>query len=338
MNAYSLYTFQDKDLDFFAAICLQNDGRGFSIGGCRFIEYPSHDAVIQEAIQLSKAMSYKSAISGLSHNGGKAVIKKSKSNKNIDRKLVLKKFAECVHSLEGHYITTVDSGTDQSDMSIIKNYTPFVTGFLENTIENDPAIFTALGVFSGIQAAVKIIFGYEKLVGLHIAIQGVGHAGYQLAKLLYAAGARLTICDTDPIAITRCVKEFNAAVVAPSEIYTIHCDVFAPCALGQILNTNTISLLNTRIIAGAANNQLVSTVLAESIADRKILYIPDYLINAGGLIYLSLRQENKTNDFIIDAIKKIAGRIFLFNQQAEREEKTLLSIVDANAKTILNTA
>ena len=338
MNPYQVYTFQDKDLDFFAAICLQNDGRGFSIGGCRFIDYLSEDAAIEEAIQLSKAMSYKSAISGLSHNGGKAVIKKSKSNKNIDRRLILKKFAECVHSLEGHYITTVDSGTDQSDMSIIKKYTPFVTGFLEKDSENDPAIFTALGVFSGIQAAVKIIFGYEKLEGLHSAIQGVGHAGYQLAKLLYAAGARLTICDTDPIAVARCVKEFKVTVVDPSDIYAIRCDVFAPCALGQILNTHTIPLLKTKIIAGAANNQLASYLLIERIAEKKILYIPDYLINAGGLIYLSLRQENKDDAFIRQEIKKISDRIFLLNQQAERENKTLLTVVDSNARILLNTA
>jgi leucine dehydrogenase len=238
--------------------------------------------------------------------------------------------------LNGKYITTIDSGTTQADMSIIKKYTPFVTGYPEETsIENDPSIFTALGVFKGIQSAVTLAYGHGDLAGLHVAIQGVGHVGYLLAKLLHQAGVRLTVCDTHQNRALLCAKEYDANVVEPAAIYAIPCDIFSPCALGQILNPLTIPQLKTKIIAGAANDQLSSPDQAKTLAKRGIFYVPDYLINAGGLIHLSLQRQNKTQHEITEAVADIAQRILKLGIQARLRKKTLFEITEETAVALL---
>jgi len=332
-NTSELHIFQDKSLDFCAIICLQQYGRGPALGGCRMLSYASMDVAVQEAIRLAKAMSYKAALSELPHDGGKAVIMRSANN--IDRHAVLKRFAECVNSLNGKYITTIDSGTSQADMSTLKKHTSFVTGYLagDNT-ENDPSISTALGIFKGMQAAVKLTYGHDNLAELPIAIQGVGNVGYHLAKLLYQAGAQLTICDINQSRALQCAAECAATVVAPSAIYAVPCVIFSPCALGQILNSLTVPQLKARIIAGAANDQLSSPDQADALAARGILYVPDYLINAGGLIHLSLQQ--KTPQYIPREIARIAQRIFTLAEEAKLQQKTLFAMAEAMAEVRLS--
>lgn len=325
-----LHFFQDKALDFYAIICLQKNGRGPALGGCRMMAYSSLDAAMQEAMRLAKAMSHKAILSGLPHDGGKAVI--IQSDKPQDRAKVLKKFAECVHSLGGKYITTIDSGTSQADMSLIKNHTPYVTGCFDEEEENNPSYYTALGVFEGIKAAVKIIHHHENLAGMHVALQGVGNVGYLLAKFLHAAGASLTVCDIDQRLVQRCVAEFNANVATPSAIYNVDCDIFAPCALGQILNPHTVPQLKAYIIAGAANDQLQSCSIADALAARNILYIPDYVINAGGLIHLSLQRDNKPKTVIRQDVMRIHERILHLAEQARVQNKTLFAVAEAVAE------
>lgn len=333
-NTSELHIFQDNVLDFCAIICLQQYGRGPALGGCRMLSYASIDAAAQEATRLAKAMSYKAALSELPHDGGKAVI--MCSAKNIDRHAVLKRFAECVNSLNGKYITTIDSGTSQADMSILKNHTAFVTGYLaDDNTENNPSISTALGVFKGMQAAVKLTYGHDDLVGLPIAIQGVGNVGYHLAKLLYQAGAELTICDTQQSRAAQCAEECAATVVAPSAIYAVPCAIFSPCALGQTLNPVTLPQLKAKIIAGAANDQLSSPDQAKALAERDILYIPDYVINAGGLIHLSLQQQNKNEQYITQEVARIAQRIVTLAEQAASQQKTLFVMAERMAEAIL---
>lgn len=331
-NTSELHIFQDKSLDFCAIICLQQYGRGPALGGCRMLSYASMDAAVQEATRLARAMSYKAALSELPHDGGKAVIMRSAHNK--DRHAVLKRFAECVNSLHGKYITTIDSGTSQADMSILKEHTAFVTGYLaeDNTI-NDPSISTALGIFQGMQAAVKLTYGQDNLAGLPIAIQGVGNVGRYLAKLLYQAGAQLTICDINQSRAQQCAAACAATVVAPDAIYRVPCAIFSPCALGQILNPLTVPQLQARIIAGAANDQLASPDQADALAARGILYIPDYLINAGGLIHLSLQQ--KAPHAIAREIARIAQRIFTLAEQAKLQQKTLFALAELTAEAML---
>ncbi len=309
MEDYSeLHIFQDKQIDFFAAICLHTHGKGPAIGGCRFISYASKEDAIQDAIRLSNAMSYKSAISELPHDGGKAVIMLPKNN--YDRALFLKKFAECVDSLHGKYITTVDSGTTQEDMTIIHKYTSHVIGYLTGTdADSNPSDFTALGVYTGIKAAVKLKYEKNSLQGLHVAIQGVGSVGYRLAKLLHADGVLLTLTDTDIEHAKRVATELGANFVEPDHIYSIACDIFSPCALGRIINPNTILQLKTKIIAGAANDQLANDAMSDVLNQKDILYLPDYLLNAGGLIHLAMQMQGKNTFAIENEVKKIGDRI-----------------------------
>ncbi len=333
-NRSELHIFQDKSLDFCAVISLKQYGRGPAIGGCRMLSYPTLDAAITDANRLAHAMSYKAAISQLPHDGGKAVI--MRSTQHIDHAAILKRFSECVDSLNGRYITTIDSGTSQADMSIIKKYTPYVTGYLEEDLsDNNPSVSTALGIFKGIQAAVKLLDGRDNLAGLHVAIQGVGSVGYFLAKHLYLAGAKLTVCDIDPTRAQRCSEEFNATIVEPSAIYAVFCDVFAPCALGQIINPLTLSQFKTKIIAGAANDQLSSPEIAKQLSQRNILYVPDYLINAGGLIHLSLQQENKNHDIITEHVECIADRILNLAFTARQQQKTLYEMTEIEVERFL---
>ena len=325
-----LHIFQDKSLDFCAIISLKKYERGPALGGCRFLSYPSLEAAIKDAERLAHAMSYKAAMSDLPHDGGKAVI--IRSQRSIDHTSILKRFAECVGSLKGRYITTIDSGTTQADMSIIKNHTSYVTGILE---EDDPSVSTALGVFTGIQAAVKLLNGRDNLAGLHVAIQGAGSVGYLLADSLHQAGARLTVCDIDPVRAERCKNEFNATIVDPAAIYAVPCDIFAPCALGQIINPLTLMQFNTKIIAGAANDQLATCELAYELAKRGILYVPDYLINAGGLIQLALQRQNKNRTVITERVVQIGERILHLAVAAKQQQMTLFAMTEKMAERAL---
>ncbi len=333
-NISELHIFEDKSLDFCAIISLKKYGRGPALGGCRMLSYSSVDAAIAEANRLAHAMSYKAALSQLPHDGGKAII--MRSTQSVDHTAVLKRFAECVHSLNGNYITTLDSGTSQSDMSIIKKYTPYVAGYLEEDhSDNNPSVSTAFGIFEGIQAAVKLIYGHDQLTGLRVAIQGVGHVGYYLAKYLYQAGAELIVCDINPVKAKRCAKEFNATIIKePSAIYAVPCDIFSPCALGQIINLLTLPQFKTKMIAGAANDQLSSPTMAKELAQRDIFYVPDYLINAGGLIHLSLeRQHNK--QIITEHVARIAERIVSLALTAKQQGKSLFEVTEGMAEECL---
>ncbi len=329
-----LHIFQDKKNDFFAAICLHTHGKGPAIGGCRFIQYASQHDAIQDAIRLSNAMSYKSAISELAHDGGKAVIILPKNH--FDRALFLKKFAECVDALRGKYITTVDSGTSQADMTIINQYTPYVIGYLTGTdADSNPSDSTALGVYTGIKAAVKLKYDKNSLEGLHIAIQGVGSVGYRLAKLLHADGALLTVTDTAKEHAKLVAAEFHANYVEPDHIYSIACDVFSPCALGRVINQDTIPQLKTNIIAGAANDQLVNDEMADVLNQKGILYLPDYLLNAGGLIHLALQMQGKNNISIENEVKKIGDRIYRMAATAKAGGLALFQVVQEAAKHMI---
>ena len=237
-----------------AIVAIHNLKRGPAIGGCRLIHYNSTDDALEDALRLGYMMSYKAAISNLNHGGAKAVLIKPKIIK--DRKAYFEAFADFVHELGGRYITAVDSGTNEKDMDIIAARTPFVTCTTASGTGGDPSPQTALGVRRGIEAAVKFKLGRDTLEDVHVAIQGAGHVGYYLAKELKERGAKLTICDVNQLNLQRIVDEFGAEVCSPENIYSVSADVFAPCALGAVLNLHTIKKLKVSIVAGSANNQL----------------------------------------------------------------------------------
>lgn len=268
-----------------AIVAIHNLKLGPAIGGCRFVPYHTADDAIEDALRLGYMMSYKAAISNLPHGGAKAVIIKPKVIK--DRGALLRAFGDFVNDLGGRYITAMDSGTSESDMDIISERTQFVTCTSASGAGGDPSPTTAFGVRRGIEAAVKYKFGRSDIEGVHVAIQGAGHVGYYLAKELHALGARITVCDINPKSVQRCVEEFNATECSINDIYDIEADVFAPCALGAILNVDTIKRLRVPIVAGSANNQLAHHKHGALLHERGILYAPDFVVNAGGLIYVA---------------------------------------------------
>lgn len=283
----------DKSTGLKAIVAIHDSRLGPALGGCRFIEYDTDEAAYIDALRLARGMTYKAALAGLAHGGGKSVLIRPKQR--FDRVALFRAFGRFIENLRGHYITAEDSGTGLEDMEIIRTQTKHVTGIdPSHGGSGDPSPFTALGVRRGIEAAVKFKLGRNSLEGVHIAVQGVGHVGYYLCKELHAAGAKLTVADVDKLKSERAQREFGASVVDIDDVAKVHCDVFAPCALGAGLNDDTIPHLHARIVAGAANNQLAEPRHGDDLHARGILYAPDYAINAGGLV--NVAQEVKGYD------------------------------------------
>lgn len=284
----------DKASGLRAIIAIHNTRLGPALGGCRFMSYSSDDDAIDDVIRLARGMSYKAAIANVPQGGGKAVL--LRPLEPFDRQDLFQAFGRFIQDLGGRYITAVDSGSLISDMDEVARQTPYVSG--TSSDGHDPSPVTALGVYAGICAAVRHQLKRDSVNGLHIAVQGVGNVGYALAALLHRDGARLTVSDTNAQRVQRCVDEFAATAVATDEIYRVDCDVFAPCGLGGILNEKTIPQLRCTIVAGAANNQLSSDIQGNVLHRRGILYAPDYVINAGGLIQVSLGYLKKPDSEI----------------------------------------
>ena len=264
-----------------AIVAIHSTKRGPALGGCRLIEYSSIGAALNDAIRLGYGMSYKAAINNLPLGGGKAVLLKPKKIPN--RKAYFTAFGKFVETLNGQYITAVDSGTSIADMDIVATQTRYVTGI--SSAGGDPSPLTALGVRRGIEAAVKFKLNKDNLKDIRVAIQGMGRVGYSLCKELIALGAKIIACDVDQVAMKKYAQELNIKMVSPDNIYDVDCDVFSPCALGGSLNETTIPRLTAAIVAGSANNQLEKPEQGEMLHLRNVLYAPDYAINAGGLIF-----------------------------------------------------
>lgn len=268
-----------------AIIAVHNTRLGRALGGCRMWPYASDDEALTDVLRLSRGMTYKAALAGLPQGGGKSVIIGDPRHQKTPA--LMQAMGRFVDSFGGTYVVAEDSGTGVEDMRLMAAVTRHVGGLNDDVgggHNGDPSPSTALGVFIGIRAAVRFALEREALPGLRVAIQGVGNVGYRLARLLHEAGARLWVSDLHPPAVERCVAEFGATAVSSSAIHEQDVDVFSPCALGAILNERTIPQIRARIVAGAANNQLDKPQHDHLLAQRGILYCPDYVINAGGVI------------------------------------------------------
>lgn len=321
----------DHDTQLFAIIAIHNLKRGPALGGCRWRHYENTGDAIYDALRLARGMTFKSAISHLPHGGGKAVILRPKEPIR-DKEKYFASFAEFINELNGTYITAADSGTTVEEMDIISKYTKYVTS---TTKIGNPAIYTAHGVLRGIQAAVKFKLKKDSLKGLHITIQGVGQVGYLLAKSCHELGATLTVSDITPELTERCKKELNATVVPPDRIHTIKSDVYAPCALGAILNHRTISDLQSPIIVGSANNQLAEMSDGHLLHRLGILYAPDYVANAGGVIQASAKYYDKSEGTLIKNIDGIYDTLMTIFERSEKTHKSTSDIADELALEIL---
>jgi leucine dehydrogenase len=291
-----------------AIIAIHNTQLGPSLGGTRLWNYGSLDEAMTDALRLSRGMTYKAAISGLHLGGGKAVIIADPSMKNEG---FWRRYGKFVHSLGGKYYTAEDVNTSTADMEHIALETPYVTGkpeFMGGS--GDPSPFTAYGVFVGIKACAKKIFGSENLEGKKILVQGIGHVGSYLVEHLSKAGAVVLVSDINKESVARICTEFGATAVDNDKIFDTEMDIYAPCALGATLNTESIAKLKCKIVAGAANNQLLDDVLhGKELSDRNILYAPDFLINAGGLMNVAAELGTYNKDKVFQNVETIYNRL-----------------------------
>lgn len=318
----------DPETGMKAIIAIHSTKLGPALGGCRFIPYPDTLSALYDAMRLARGMSSKAALVNLPLGGGKAVI--IQPQKEYDRAAYLHRFGEFVNELGGRYITALDSGTQLTDMDIIAQHTPYVASLSSHN--GDPSPYTAKGVFRGIEAAVYFHLGRQSLKGLHVAVQGLGHVGYLLAQHLHDAGVRLTVADIDPARVQRAVEEFGATAVLSENIHKVECDVFSPCALGAILNDITINQLQTKIVAGAANNQLAHTYHAQKLHDKGILYVTDYVINAGGLIFAASKYLHTHEDLVTEQINSIGTTLLQIFNRSKAEDRPVSDIADAMAQ------
>jgi leucine dehydrogenase len=303
-----VFFYRDREIGLLAIIAIHNTALGPSLGGCRMRAYSSADAALNDVLRLAEGMTYKHALCGNNLGGGKGVIVRDSHFKK-GRGDIFKSFGRAVEAMGGRYITAEDMGTSVADMEVVRQVTQHVAGTDLNTGGGgDPSPWTARGVFEGMRAALEYKCGSDSFQGRHVAIQGIGHVGIHLATLLIEAGARLTITDTHASSLEECARKLGAETVDPQDIFTVPCDIFAPCAVGAILSQESVPRLQCDIIAGAANNQILGEATEGMLMERGILYAPDFAINAGGAILCASEQEE--GGYREDRVRERVGRIY----------------------------
>ncbi len=323
--------FSDPSCGLKAIVCIHNTVLGPALGGTRLWNYKNEEEALEDALRLSRGMSYKAAISGLNLGGGKAVIIADPNNKSEE---LFRSYGRFIESLNGRYITAEDVNTTVQDMEYMFNETSHVVGVSKNNGgSGNPSPYTALGVFRGIEAACTKVFGNRSVKGKVVAIQGAGQVGRYLGKDLYEAGAKVIYTDINQTNIEQ-FREFvpNAQLVGPEEIYDVQCDIFSPNALGATINDNTINRLKCKIVAGGANNQLKEDRHGKILQEKKILYAPDYLINAGGLMNVSLEYEGWSDEKSTQMVNTIYDKTMEVFTLAERENIPVNKAADLKAE------
>lgn len=326
----ALHLAEDPASGLKAVIAIHNTRFGPALGGCRYLAYPDEQSAIADAIRLAQGMSYKAALAGIDHGGGKAVIIRPAHVKS--RAALFEAFGRFIETLNGRYITAVDSGTSSADMDCIAQYTNHATSTFS---EGDPSPHTALGVFAGIRATAQARLGSDDLEGLRVAVQGLGNVGFALAEALHAAGAELLVSDLDAGRVQLAVEQLGAHPIASEALLSTPCDILAPCGLGGVLNAQTIAHLRCAAVAGAANNQLASAEIADHLESRGILYAPDYVLNAGGLIYVALRHRGEEITAITAHLAQISRRLTEIYAHAQAEKRSPARVADHLAERLL---
>jgi leucine dehydrogenase len=324
----------DPDAKLFGVVAIHSTARGPAAGGCRLSTYPAEERVLNDALRLSRAMSFKNALADLPWGGGKAVI--NKPAEPFDRPALFEAFGRCVDELEGRYITAEDVGTSTADMAHVARRTRHVTGLAGTGAEvgGDPSPWTAEGVRNALRAALGRRAG-EPLSDLRIAIQGVGHVGGVLAQLLSESGAHLVLTDVDEDRLAEVAGRLGAETVAPDSIYEVDADVFMPCALGAVLNDETIPRLKASLVVGAANNQLANDEAAEALDRAGIVYVPDYVINSGGIICCAAEHHGWARADVARRIHRIGELTSEILLEAIRTNRRPLAVANARAEQVI---
>jgi leucine dehydrogenase len=334
----SVHFFSDPASGLEAIVAVHSTTRGPAAGGCRFWSYPDRGAALTDALRLARGMSYKNALAGLPLGGGKAVVLRPAGD--FDRAALFAAFGRAVESLGGRYVTAEDVGTTVADMRSIAGATRYVGGLANGAglAGGDPSPSTAWGVFLGLHEAWSQLRGGRggELAGVRVAVQGLGGVGYNLCRQLHAAGARLVVADLDPERLRRAVAEFGATPVAAAEILGADVDILSPCALGAVLDEASIPRIRAALVAGAANNQLATPEDGERLRRRGILYAPDYVINAGGIIRVACEYLRQGSESEVRAhIARIPGTLRAVLEEAAREVLPTHVVADRLAERAL---
>lgn len=295
-----------------AIIAIHNTVLGPALGGLRMWPYASEAEALNDVLRLSRGMTYKAAVSGLNLGGGKAVIIGDPAKDKSEA--LFRAFGRFVESMNGRYITAEDVGIDVNDMEYVFHETDNVVGVHQvHGGSGDPSPFTAYGTLQGIRASLEKKYGNADIGKYSYAVQGVGHVGYELVKLLRAEEAKVFVTDINEDNVKRCVEELGCEAVAPDEIYAVDADVYCPCALGGVVNEDTLPQFKFDIVCGSANNQLATNECGNALEEKGILYAPDYAVNAGGLMNVSIEFEGYNRERAMRMMRTIyynVGRIF----------------------------
>ncbi|MBB3182643.1 leucine dehydrogenase [Halomonas fontilapidosi] len=315
-----------------AIIAIHDTHLGPALGGLRIFPYASEEEALTDVLRLSRGMTYKSALADLPLGGGKAVIIADPRRDKTPE--LLRAMGRLVDGLGGAYITAEDSGSSEADMRLIAEATEHVGGLPRHgAASGDPSPFTAWGVFSALKSAVRHGLGRDDLTGVGVAVQGVGNVGAHLARYLHAAGARLVLTDVDATALAQLADELGAETLTPAAIADAEVDVFAPCAMGAALSEAVVDRLKAKVVCGAANNQLASPAIAERLMARGILYTPDYVANAGGVIEIAWqRRDDYRREAVMEHIEGIGATMDEIFSRAGREGTSPATVADQLAR------
>ena len=326
-----LVVVHDRRSGLHAVVSIQSTVLGPALGGCRFHPYESAVDAVADAVRLGRAMTAKASVAGLDLGGGKSVIIGDPTHDRTEA--LVRSFGRLVEQLDGHYITAEDVGTTTADMDLIREETAHVVGCSAAAGgAGDPSRSTAIGVFEAMRATVTHVRGTPDLRGLRVVVLGVGKVGRPLVEQLAAAGAVLTVADVDPRAIDAVRDRFPVHVVPVADAHRQPCDVFAPCALGGVLNSSTIGQLACRMVVGSANNQLGDPLDADRLADAGIVYAPDYVVNAGGLIHVSDDLHGFDAARVDRRVRAIGSSVGDLLAEADRESMTPSAMADRVAR------
>lgn len=324
-----------KDVGLKAIIAIHNTALGPALGGTRMWNYKTEEEALVDVLRLSKGMTYKAAAAGLNLGGGKAVI--IGDPKTQKSEALFRAFGRYVNSLNGRYITAEDVGTTVREMEYIFMETPWVTGIPKAFGgSGDPSPYTAHGVFMGIKAAVKEKFGTDSLKGIRIAVQGLGNVGYHLVEYLAKEQAIVTVADIDQDKVKKVASQFGAKTVAPEEIIAVDCDVFTPCALGAVINDQSIRQLKAKVVCGGANNQLAEARHGDQLREMGVLYAPDYVTNAGGLMNVFVELEGYSPDRALDKTVQVYDNLMKVFAIAKRDGIGTHTAADRMAEERIN--
>lgn len=329
----------DPDSGLNAIIAIHSTVLGPAAGGCRMWQYDDDDAALTDVLRLSQGMSYKNAMAGLRFGGGKAVILKSGDFRESEE--LFEAFGGFVDDLDGAYVTAEDVGMRVDIMEVIARRTRYVSGLPQRGQEagGDPSPKTGFGVFKGIESAARFALSRDSVAGLTVAVQGVGNVGYHLCRFLNDAGAKLVVADIDASRVERAVSEFGARAASLDSILFEEADVVAPCALGAVLNAESIPELRTGIVAGGANNQLATPEDGQRLTDAGILYAPDYVINAGGIINVAHEYyADSDDDEVMRQVTEIDNRLYGIFEEASESGIPTNEIADRRAQDIIDAA